>query len=63
MQIKIWNFKFEVLSSETSNIKFHSSKLHFLENKKLHIWSYRVSFGDDLMQDSRGNYDLLNRQM
>ena len=55
MQIKIWNFRFEVLSSETSNIEFRSSKLQtsnlkfwsfFLESKKLHIWSYRVSFGD-----------------
>ena len=43
MQIKIWNFKFEVFSSETSNIDFHYSKLQ--------IWSF--SFGDDLTSPHR----------
>ena len=36
LQIKIWNLKFEVLSSETSNIEFYSSKLQ--------IWSFEISF-------------------
>ena len=29
MQIKMWNFKFEVLSIETSNRKIHSSNFKF----------------------------------
>ena len=38
MHTKIWNFKFEVLISKTSNIEFHSSKFQikdFLESKKI----------------------------
>ena len=49
MQIKIWNFKFEIFKSKTSNIEFHSSKIWSFEKKKLHIWSYKVSFGDVLI--------------
>ena len=53
MQIKLLNFKFEVLSSETSNIEFHwSFEVFFWRAKKLHIWSYRVSFGNALTPPS-----------
>ena len=54
--IIIWNFKFEVLDSETSDIEFHTSKLQnlkfwnfVLKDKKLHIWSYSV-FRDTLIE-------------
>ena len=50
MQMKRWNFKFEVLSSETSTPKTLNLKfwILFLESKKFYIWSYIVSFGDIL---------------
>ena len=57
MQMKIWNFKFEVLRSKTSNIEFHSSKLQiwsfkisFWREIFFYIWSYIISFGDALSE-------------
>lgn len=44
MQIKISNIKFDIT---TQNFEFEVLKL-FLENRKLHVWNYRVSFIDTL---------------
>lgn len=52
MQIKILNFKFEILSYEiSSELQIEVLKYFFRREKKLYISSYRIFFLEMLLQN------------